>query len=168
MHVDDLKAHLQGIVKQQPPNQGRANACDQFDDLGGFDCANRTWQGVENAKLNRFFRWGNVGENAPVAWSISRIENAGLAFIVGDGAEYIRFPSKHSQVVEQIACGKVIGAINQDIVIFGDPYGIVRGEALLIGRDLNFGVDRCHALLCRKDFGLSDHVGVVDDLALKV
>ncbi len=70
--------------------------------------------------------------------------------------------------VDGIARGEVVAAIQHDVGL-RDQFV----QARFIGADrqrdaLDLGVDLMQRGLCRNDFGLADHVGAMDDLALQV
>ena len=71
-------------------------------------------------------------------------------------------------VVEDVARLERVGPVEDDVVAGDDPLDVRRDEHLLVGDDLDLGVERVDRLLGRFDLALADPIGRVDDLALEV
>ncbi len=74
----------------------------------------------------------------------------------------------HRRVVEQVARGEVIGAVNDDVVVGEDAIDVVAREALLITDDLHIGVERFQRLARGLGLWLADALRRMQDLSLEV
>ena len=77
-------------------------------------------------------------------------------------------PVLDRRVVQQIARRKVVGAVNDHVVVGDDPVDVLRGEALLISDDPDVRIQSLERTLGRFDLRLADPIGRVEDLALQV
>ena len=71
-------------------------------------------------------------------------------------------------VVERVARLEGVGAVEDDVVAGDDPLDVVGAEHLLVGDDLDLGVERVDGLRRGDDLALADAVRGMDDLALQV
>ena len=74
----------------------------------------------------------------------------------------------HRCVVEEIASGEVVRAVDDHVVALDDPVDVRRGETLLVADDLDVGIQRLERLLRGRDLRLTDAFGGVKDLPLQV
>ena len=79
-----------------------------------------------------------------------------------------RDAGRDRRVVEDVAGLERVGAVEDDVVAGDDPLDVVRHEHLLVGDDLDLGVQGVDRLPGGLDLALPDPVGRVDDLALEV
>ena len=126
--LDKLKRHIQRIVQQQPADHRLADPQDQLERFGSLQRTNRTRQDAQHPALGAGRhqpRRRRFGEQAAVARPMARIENADLSIEAEDRAVNIGLAGQYAQVVGQIAGGKVIRTVDNQIVIGGDAHGIL-------------------------------------------
>src|SRR5438034_4434614 len=136
--------HLQGVVKQQPPHQSASFAKDQ---LYGFGGLNETYGPGEDTQHASFgaawdqagWRWFRI--EAAIAGTFPGIEYRGLAFETEDAAVDIGLVQKHASIVDQIASRKIVGTIDDNVVVLQNVESIVGPQHRLIGIHLNVRVD---------------------------
>ena len=93
----------------------------QLDDFGGLDDADEAGQDAEHAA---FRAGGNEAGRrrfrieAAVAGALLGGEDAGLAFETEDGAVGVGLAGEHAGVVDQVARGKIVGAVGDDGRVF--------------------------------------------------
>ena len=76
---------------------------------------------------------------------------------------------EHGGVVDEIARREVVGAVDDHVPAVGeDAVDVLGGEALLVGHDLDVGVQRLDRALRRVGLPLAERLGRVRDLALQV
>ena len=73
------------------------------------------------------------GVNTPVAGAISIPENRNLSFKTENGSENDRLAQFDGSVVDQILGGKIVGAIDNDVVFSEDFQCIVGGQPRAVG-----------------------------------
>ena len=74
----------------------------------------------------------------------------------------------HRGVVEHVAHGEVVGAVDHDVVVADDAFHVGGIQAHIVGDDVDVGVEQRQRLLRGVDLALTDPVDVVQDLALQV
>src|SRR5438309_2253236 len=74
----------------------------------------------------------------------------------------------HRRVVEEVARGEVICAVDHDVVAVDDPIDIRGRQALLVADDLYVGIERFESALRGRDLRLADAVGGMKDLPLQI
>ena len=98
-----------------------------------------------------------------------RVEDSDLALEAVDRAVDDGDPVPDGRVVDEIAGGEVVGAVDDHVPAFAeDPLDVLGREPLLVGLDVDVGVERLDRPLRREHLGFADRVGRVDDLALQV
>ena len=107
-------------------------------------------------------------EEAAVAGAVERDEGRDLALEAEDRRRDDRLSQPHRGVVQQVARGEVVGAVDDDVVGL-DQLEDVRGvEAQVVLDHLDVGVERVDRRLRRRGLRLADRLGRVDHLALEV
>src|SRR5689334_10783853 len=117
--LDEIKAHVQRIVQQQPPDEIIPYAKNQLDGLGRLDGSNRTRKNTQNSTFSA--AWDEAGrrwlrKQAPIARPFLCVENAGLALKPEDAPVHIRLAKQHTGVIDQVASREIIRAIHDHIV----------------------------------------------------
>src|SRR3954447_3892760 len=158
----------QRVVHEQAADERVAGADDQLHDLGRLEQAHRARQHAEHAV--RAARRGElVGrrlrEQAAVARAVVRLEDAKLPLEAEDRGRHDRDLEAHRRVVEQVARGEVVDAVDDDVPALDDLHDVRGVEARLVLDDLHVGVQRLDLLLGRVDLRHADAVGGVDHLA---
>src|SRR5262249_10503439 len=95
-------------------------------------------------------------------------ENRGLSFKTEDAAVNIRFMQKDAGIVDQITGWEIVGAINDDVIVFEDLHDIFGRKLGAISGDLDVGIDRSDAVFGGLYFGTADILGAKSHLALKI
>ena len=73
-----------------------------------------------------------------------------------------------ARVVDEIARGEIVGAVDDDVEILEEVEGVFAGELGFECFDLNVGIQIGKTRLRRGGFGLADIVGAKGDLALEI
>ena len=105
---------------------------------------------------------------AAVARPLVRDEGRELALEAEHGGVDDRDAGRDRGVVEDVARLERVGAVEDDVVAGDDPLDVRGDEHLLVGDDLDLGVERVDRPLRGLDLALPHPVGRVDDLALEV
>ena len=71
---------------------------------------------------------------AAVARSVGRVEDRRLAVETEDAAVDIRLLQQHADVVDEVARGEVVGAVDDQVIGTADLHCVRRGEARRLGR----------------------------------
>ena len=117
------KAHVERIHKQQAANQRLAYSQNQLDRLGSLYYANEPGQNAQNSAFGatRYqARRRRLRVEAAVAGTILRAEDAGLTLKAKDRSIRIRLAQQHACIVDQVARGKVIRTIGNNVVVLED------------------------------------------------
>ena len=109
-----------------------------------------------------------LGDLAAVAGALVRQVDGGLTLEAEDGAVDDGDVELHRGVVDEVAGGKVVGAVDDHVVAVEDGQDVVRRQAHVVGDHVDVGVDAGQGLLGRVHLALADPVQVVEDLALQV
>ena len=95
-------------------------------------------------------------------------EHAGLAVEAVDGAPHVRLALEHAGVVDQVAGGEVVGAVDHQVVVPDQLAGVLRRQPGLVQGDLHVRVDLGDLVAGALQLGAADVGGAVDDLPLQV
>ena len=122
-----------------------ANTHDQFDGLNRLHDADHSWQNAQHATLgaawHHAWRW-RLGVEATVARASQvRGKNRALSVEAEDRAVDVWLLEKNTDVVAQIARGKIIRAIDHDIIRLHDLAGILRLKEGVVEIHLNIRID---------------------------
>ena len=85
-------------------------------------------------------RGRGFGVQAAVAWTVACPKDGALAFETEDRSVDIRFTQKGAGIVDEVACGKIIGAIDHDVVVAEKIEGVVGTESDFVGDDFDVGI----------------------------
>ena len=111
---------LESIVKQQAAFQRCALP---QDDLHGFRCLDDPDHAGQNAEHAALCATGDKARGrrfrieAAIAGAVFIGEHRGLSFEAKDGSVHIRLLQQHAGVIHQIARGKIVGAVDDDVVV---------------------------------------------------
>ncbi len=95
-------------------------------------------------------------------------EHPHLTLEAEDRAVDVRLAEEHAGVVDQVAGGKVVGAVHHHVVGLEELQGVVRGEAGLVGHHVDVGVDLGQALAGCRELRPAHVRGAVEHLAMEV
>ena len=171
MDLDLGERGAERVVEQQAPDRGVADAEDQLDDLGGLQQAHRAGQHAEHAvgaAGGRELGRRGLAEQAAVAGAVVGLEHRQLAVEAEDRGGHDGDLQAHGGVVEQVARGEVVDAVDDHVVALDDLHDVGGVQAHRVLDDLDVGVERVDRLLGGVDLGDADALGGVDHLALEV
>jgi hypothetical protein len=95
-------------------------------------------------------------------------EHRGLPLEPEDGAERVGLAKQHARVVDQIARGEVVGAVQDDVIPIENLEGVGRRQAHLVHFHADVRVDGLHPVSRRFDLRTAHRRRVVQDLPLQV
>src|SRR6266516_6555754 len=138
-----IKLACESIIGHQPANQRVTDTKYQLDRLRCLQQANDTrkhaqYTGLSTARRQR--DGGRLWIETAIAGSLIRLKNGQLAFKTEDTAMHDRLIGHQCSVVEQIARGEIISAINNDIVISDDACYVGLIQALNVGDYFHIGI----------------------------
>src|SRR5262245_41215692 len=96
------------------------------------------------------------------------MEDRSLALEPEDRAVNIRFAQQHAGVVGQITSLEIIGAVNDDVVVFDDAESVLRSERKLIGVNLHMRVDVGQTVFGRLQLLPPDVLRAMQNLSLQI
>src|SRR5678815_1370976 len=143
------KLHGPGIEQQQSIDHQVFSAKNDLYRLVGLDGADNTRQ---NTQYTSFRTRGNqtgrrgLGIQAAITSTAFGPENTGLPFKAEYGSVDIWLASQDTGIVHQVTSGKVIGAVNNDVVILEKTERVVTCQSCLVGLDLNMRIDISQAI----------------------
>src|ERR1700733_1002131 len=136
--------HRQRIEKQQTAFQAFASAQDELDCFHGLDRADDARKHTKHSTLSARRheagrRWFRI--QAAVARTVRHAEDSDLALKSENGAVHVRLAEKDARVVYEIASGKIVRAINDNVEILEELQGVFTGELGFEGLDLDVRVE---------------------------
>ena len=169
--LEFAELHVQRIDQQQPADQRLALAQNQLDDFGGLHHADQPGQNAQHSTFgagrNQSRRW-RLGIEAAVARTFLGGEDAGLSFEAENRSVDVGLAGQHAGVVHQVARGKIVGAVGDDVELAKQFERVLAGEPGVELPDIQERIDGLQ-LLGRRIQLLASHVGGgVNDLALQV
>jgi selenocysteine lyase/cysteine desulfurase len=130
--------------EHQTPDERFAHAENQLDDFRGLNDSKQPRKHAQHATFrargNQSRRW-RLGIKAAVARAILGAKNTGLPFEAEDGGIDIGLAAEHAGIVDQVARGKVIGAIGNDVEAIEDRQRILAVEVGIEALDAHKGID---------------------------
>src|SRR5215831_8502287 len=96
------------------------------------------------------------------------MEDRSLALEPEDRAVNIGLPQQHAGVVGQIARLKIIGAVNDDVVVLDDAERVLRSERKLVSVDLHVWIDVGQTVFRGLQLFAPDILRAVQNLSLQV
>ena len=158
-------------ISSRRPISGLALAQNQLDDFRRLHHADQSGQNAQHSALgagrHQSGRW-RLGIEAAVARAFLGREDAGLAFEAENRTVDVRLAGKHAGVVHQVARGKVVGAVGDDVELAKQFERVLAGEPGVKFPDIQERIDGLQ-LFRRRIQLLAAHVGGgVNDLPLQV
>src|SRR5712692_284679 len=127
-HLHLTKLHPQGIKDEQSTDQRIAGSHDQLDRLSGLNGSNDSGKNSEDsafcATRNQAGR-RRLGIKAAIARPALGGEDRSLSVEAKDAAVDIRLAEKHTGVVDQVTSRKVVGSVDDDVVVGKNVEGIL-------------------------------------------
>ncbi len=165
------EAHRERVVDEEPADERRADPEDQLERFGRLDGADDARQHAEDAGLgatgHEAGRRG-LGMQAAIAGAARRREHGRLPFEAEDAAPRVRLAEHHARVVHEVARGKIVGAVHDDVERVDERPGVRDREARVERLDVNLGIQRLDPVARGRDLRSADVVRAVDDLPLQV
>src|SRR3989454_8557785 len=160
------------IEEQQLADQRLADAERELQRLVGLQRADHAGQDAQHAplragggQLGRRRRW----EEAAVAGAFVWLEDGHLPLEAVDRPVHDGDAVPDGGVVHEVTRREVVGGVDDHVPAVGeDALDVLRGQALLVGDDLNVGVERLDRALGGVDLGLAQALGRMNDLPLEV
>ena len=135
---------------------------------------NHTHQSRQDAKhsalstgRNQPRRWW-LGIEAAVARPFLRVKNRGLPVEAEDRAVDVRLAEEHAGVVDEVARGKVVRAVEDDVVVAQDVECVLGGQRAVVRHDVDVGIEVEQPRACRIQLRRADIGGAVKHLPLQV
>jgi len=163
---------IQRVVDQQAPAQGFADTCDQLDHFQCLQATDYAAQSADDARLSA------IGHGASGWWlgkqaTITRrpvigIEHGDLPLELINTAVY-EWPAREGGgIVVEVARGKRVGPVDDDIVSFEEIEGVSGGDSFVVLDDANKGIGLAEARGGGGDLGSADGGVVVEKLPLEI
>ena len=148
MHLTE--ALLERVVEEVTTDERLADPEQQLDRFRRLERADDSRQYPENSGLRA--RWRELGrrglgKEAPVARTIEGLEDGDLSLEAKDGSMHDRDAVFHGRIVQEIAGGEVVRAVDHDVVVLDDPVDVRGGQALFVSNDLDVRIQRLERLL---------------------
>src|SRR5271170_7262597 len=169
--LEFAELHAQRVDQQQAADERLTHAENQLDHFGGLHHAHQTGQNAEHSAFGA--RWNQAGRwwlpiEAAVAGAVFGGEHTSLALEAKDRSVDVRLAREHATVIHQVAGGKIIGAVSDDIEIAKEFKCILAAQAHVVLLQIQEWIDR-RQLVGRGIQFLPPYVGCrVNDLALQV
>lgn len=162
----------EGVVDEDFPEGWLAGAEDELDGLHGLEGADDAGEDAEDAGFVAGGDGAGCGyfrEEATVAGTAKvGCEDGHLAVEAVDGSVDEGLFEEKGGVVGEEAGGEVVGAVEDDVVVFRDPDGVFRGEADGVEVEGDVGVCLAEAGGGGFELGFPDGGVAVEELALEV
>src|SRR5204862_507196 len=111
----------------------------------------------------RQLRRRRLREEAAIARTLVRLEDGCLPLEAEDRAVHERDVVPDGRVVDEVAGREVVGAVDDHIpAVVEDPLDVLRGQLLLVGLDLDVGIELSNRPRGRLDPGLQPAARDVD------
>src|SRR5580658_1180395 len=163
--------HGQRVEQEQAADERLALADNQLKRLGSL---NRSHDSRQDAQHSAFgARWDQARRRrfrveAAVAGPARMAKHGDLPFEAENRAIHIRLASDHTGVVYQIARGKIVRAIHDDVVVFEQLERVGTGQLRFVGINADVRIQIAQAIRSRRGFGLAHVAGAKENLALKI
>src|SRR5208283_421975 len=105
---------------------------------------------------------------AAIARPILVSKHRGLAFEAKNGAIHVRLLQQYAGVVHQVACRKIVSAVDNDVVILQDVQCILAREAGVKLVDPQVRIDIEHAIGGGVQFLAANVLGAMNDMPLEI
>src|ERR1044072_7991296 len=163
--------HRPRIKQQQTIDQQILRAENDLDRLVRLNRADNARQHAEHATFRA--RGHEPGRRRlRIKTAITRTllgpEYAGLPLESEDRTIDVWLATQHTRVVHKIARGKVVSAIDDDVVVAEEPQRVMTRETRLVRFNLDVRIDIAHTIARRFDFVTPEIFRAVNDLSLQV
>jgi len=172
LEIQSAKLLGECVENEQAPAQGLADAEQVFDRLHGLQAADHAAERPEDTGLAAVGhapgrRW--FGEETTVARaSLRRVKHRHLALELENAAVNERPAGEKRRVVVQIARGKIVRAVDDEVIFGKQGERVGRRDTLAVKPQPHMRVQGGELMRRRFDLGQADGGGAVDDLPLEV
>ena len=169
---DRLERHVAGVVQDEPAVERLAVPEHELDGLGRLHAPHGAGQHAEHAGLgtarDRPLR-RRLREDTTVARAVlGRLERRYLSLEPQDCAVAERDAGERAGVVDEVARGEVVRAVDHDVVVRDEVLDVRRGQADLVRLDVDVGVLPGDEVARGLDLRAADVRVAVDHLSLEV
>ena len=167
--MHDLSLHAQGIHQPQASDQRLARAEDEFDGLGGLGRANESGQGADDPGLGTvgdLTGMRRMGKETAIARPLGMGQDRDLSLETQDTAVHIGLAREHTGVVHQVACGKIVRAVNDQVVLTDQIQGIVDCQSCGMLMQDDIGIEPMQSTRSAGHFRLPRLTRTVEHLTL--
>ncbi len=143
----------------------------ELDGLGRLNGTYSGWQDTQDPALGATRhepRRRRLGVEAAVAWAFLGVEDARLTLEAEDRTVHVRLAREHARVVDEVARGEVVRAVDDDVEVLEDVERVLTAERLLETFDVDVRVYVLYAVTGALHLRTPHVGGAVDDLALQV
>jgi len=152
-----VERRIERVEQDQPPGRRLADPEEQLERLTRLQRAHDPRQDAEHAALGarrRQLGRRRLREEAAIARPFVGLEHRQLALEAEDRGVYHRNVVAQARVVQQVARGEVVGAVDDHVDALEHPVDVLRRQALAIGQDVDVGIELLDALLGRLRLGM--------------
>ena len=167
-----VERRVERVEQDQAADRGLADAEQQLERLARLQRAHDARQHAEHAALGarrRELGRRRLREEAAVARALVRLEDRELALEAEDRGVHDRDAVAQARVVEEVARGEVVGAVDDHVDALEQPVDVLGRQALAVGRRRRTsGLSSSMRCLRRLRLGHADRGHRVQHLALQV
>src|SRR6202035_1443156 len=171
LELELAEAHLQSVEEQQAADERLADADDELDRLVRLESADDPRQHPEDPALGAGGDEAGrrrLGEEAAVAGTPGAPEDRHLALEAEDRPVDVGLARKDAGVVDEVAGGKVVGAVDDDVVGGEELHGVAGVQARVVRHQLDQRVDLVEAGERGVELRPADVRAAVEHLAMEI
>src|SRR5262249_10283480 len=165
------KPHRPRVEQQQTIDQQIFGA---ENDLDRFVCLNRADDARQHTQHATFTARGHRTRRPPlriqaaITSAFLRPEHTRLDFEQEDRTVNVWLLTQYARVVDEIASGKVVSAVDDDVVVAKELHRVVTRQTRLVRLDLDVRIDVAQPIARRLDFAPAEIFRAVNDLPLQI
>lgn len=164
--------HFEGVDMKESANQRAPYAGEEFDGFGGLEGADDPGHDAEHSAFsaggNEAGFWRVWSHAAVTGTAKVRGEDGALALESKNAAVDVRLFEKNTDVVAQVAGGKVVGAVDHEVIIAGDGHGVAGVKGVGVRDDVDMRIEGMEVVDGGIELGPADISRGVQKLALEV
>ncbi len=134
------RGHRKRIPEEESAGERFAEAGEELDRFGGLDGSDESGEDAEHASFGAVGHGagrGWLGEEAAVGGATAEVEDARLTLEALNRSVNERATGEHAGVVDEVTRGKIVGAVEDDVVSGDECEGIIMSETGDDRRDLD-------------------------------
>src|ERR1700730_7280637 len=171
-HLEFTKPHFQSIETDQPPDERLTNPKDQLRCLDRLHHTDHSGQYPKHPALGttgNHSRWRRLWKHTPITgtaevWG----KNGALTIKPENRSVDVRLLRQNTNVVGKVPGRKIIGTIDNKVIIFDQLHRVVATENTVVQVDLHIRVNRLDSVLSRIELLSANVAGAVKNLALQI